>query len=181
MRPWHLSAAVCATPGLSGTEISPGNWKTGSTSVSVHLLVSRQLLACLVEDGRILFTLDPTLGEAMNQQQLRVWRTLAGVGCQCFGVVFKPGDSGCAGGSTPRPYSKGGIVGGDMCYREDCVDVYVAMNIGAKRGAVPEPCVDTTTVGGFGCTRQSWKEQLAAPNLGPAKPMLDAYTTAVKA
>ena len=139
----------------------------------------KDLLACLVEDGRILFTLDPTLGEAMNQQQLRVWRTLAAVGCQCFGVVFKPGDSGCPGGSTPRPYSKEGIVGGDMCYREDCVDVYVAMNVGAKRGAVPEPCVDTTTVGGFGCTRQSWKEQLAAPNLGPAKPMLDAYTTAV--
>ena len=139
----------------------------------------KELLACLVDDGRILFMLDPTLEEAMNQQQLRVWRTLAAVGCQSFAVVFKPGDSDCAGGSTPRPYSNTTFVDGDMCYREDCVHVYVAMKLGAKRGAVPEPCVDTTTVGSFGCTRQSWQEQLACPNLGPAKYMLDAYTTAV--
>jgi hypothetical protein len=162
------------------------NPKAGETSE--HVLMDRhqrcvatvkELLACLVDDGRILFMLDPTLDEAMNQQQLRVWRTLAAVGCQCFGVVFKPGDSDCAGVSTPRPYSNARFVEGDMCYREDCVHVYVAMKVGAKRGAVPEPCVDTTAVGSFGCMRQSWKEQLACPNLGPAKSMLDAYTTAV--
>ena len=146
-------------------------------------LAVKNLFKCLKPNGRLLFTLDPTLSEPMSAQQMRLWRALVEVDCQCVQILFQPGDNAKA--STPSPYGPVAAAGeADLCYREGCVDVYVATKADAKRLAVLEACVDTTSVGDFGCTRQSWMQQLAGCSdvglaQGGASPRLDAYTTAV--